>query len=248
MFLRLACLFLPAYFFTLAPTAAQELRGEASYYADKFHGRPTSTGEKYDKNDFTAANKDFPVGSILRVTRADNGRSVDVRVNDCGPHRKGRIVDLSRAAAEKIGLIRDGVALVELKLIQLGDQGFPCRDGSRLSVKPVDTNLTSGAQEEPEPKAVSESIPIVNYESIPPAQPDQSSTRYWVQFGAYKRVENARTQYPIIQESGLENLRIVKDGSIHRLVAGPYADRFSAEALQYYLEKEKKLKGVVSSF
>lgn len=246
MLFRSACLFLCCFLFTLPAITAQELRGEASYYADKFHGRPTSTGEKYDKNAFTAANKDFPVGSILRVTRADDGRSVDVRVNDCGPHRRERVVDLSRAAAQKIGLIRDGVTQVELKLIRLGEEGFPCGSGTRTAMT-VDTELTPKGHEIQHEETAA-AIPIVSYEAIPSAAEAESSTRYWVQFGAFKQIENARTQYKIIQQSGLENLQIVKDKAIHRLVAGPYTDRFSADALQYYLEKKKKVKGVVSSF
>ncbi len=243
MVFRLLTLLLLTGSFSITSLSAQELRGEASYYADKFHGRPTSTGEKYDKNDFTAANKDFPVGSILRVTRVDDGRSVDVRVNDCGPHRKGRVVDLSRAAAEKIGLIRDGVTQVELKLIKLGDQGFPCGN-SRPTTQPRSVESPSATPAAPDPV-----IPVVTYEQASTTSVASAATQYWVQFGAYSRVENARTQYEVIQQSGLENLQILKDKkNLHRLVAGPYTDRFSAEALQYYLEKEKKLKGVIRSF
>jgi rare lipoprotein A len=244
MVFRLFTLLLLTGGFSITSLSAQELRGEASYYADKFHGRPTSTGEKYDKNDLTAANKDFPVGSILRVTRVDDGRSVDVRVNDCGPHRKGRVVDLSRAAAEKIGLVRDGVTQVELKLIRLGDQGFPCGNNRTTTTQPRSVATSATPQEE-----TSAVVPVVTYDQASTAAVASGATQYWVQFGAYAKVENARTQYEVVSQSGLENLQILKDGkNLHRLVAGPYTDRFSAEALQYYLEKEKKLNGVIRSF
>lgn len=89
--------------------------GEASYYADKFHGRPTASGEKYNKKAFTAAHKTLPFGTKVRVTNTANGKSVDVIINDRGPFKKGRIIDLSRAAAQKIGLLQSGVAKVTVE-------------------------------------------------------------------------------------------------------------------------------------
>jgi len=79
--------------------------GIASYYADKFHGRPTASGEKYNKHDFTAAHRTLPMGSVVRVSRAGTDISVEVRINDCGPHKSNRIIDLSKAAAKKLDLL-----------------------------------------------------------------------------------------------------------------------------------------------
>lgn len=87
-------------------------KGNASYYADKFHGRKTANGERFSNNDMTAAHRTFPFGTRLRVTNQHNGESVDVRVNDRGPFIKGRIVDLSKAAARKINMIGAGVVPV----------------------------------------------------------------------------------------------------------------------------------------
>ena len=89
--------------------------GVASYYGRKFHGRPTASGERFDMNGFTAAHKTLPFGTKLKVTNTSTGRSVVVRVNDRGPFVRGRTIDLSRAAAEKIGLIARGHGLVELE-------------------------------------------------------------------------------------------------------------------------------------
>jgi rare lipoprotein A len=75
--------------------------GNASYYADKFHGRSTASGERYNKNELTAAHRTLPMGSIVRVTHARNGQSVEVRINDCGPHRAGRVIDLSKSCGRK---------------------------------------------------------------------------------------------------------------------------------------------------
>lgn len=90
-------------------------KGEASYYANKFHGRPTASGEKYNKNKFTAAHRTLPFGTMVEVTNLTNGKSVTVKINDRGPHKKSRIIDLSRAAAEQIDLIKAGIAQVEIR-------------------------------------------------------------------------------------------------------------------------------------
>lgn len=100
------------------PSGTEE-RGGASYYADKLAGRPTASGEPYEPAALTAAHRTLPLGTIVLVTRVKSGRSVEVRINDRGPHARGRIVDLSRKAAEAIDLVRDGVADVVLRVISL---------------------------------------------------------------------------------------------------------------------------------
>jgi rare lipoprotein A len=92
--------------------------GQGSYYADKFRGRPTASGTPYRPSKLTAAHNTLPFGTKIRVTNARTGRSVKVVVNDRGPHVKGRIVDLSKRAARKIGLVDAGVAPVRLKVVR----------------------------------------------------------------------------------------------------------------------------------
>ncbi|MEM9921098.1 MAG: septal ring lytic transglycosylase RlpA family protein [Bacteroidota bacterium] len=91
--------------------------GLASYYGDYLHGRPTASGEKYDLKKFTCAHRQLDFGTMVKVTRTDNNRYVIVRVNDRGPFVKGRIVDLSRAAANHIGLDKDGITKVKLEIL-----------------------------------------------------------------------------------------------------------------------------------
>jgi rare lipoprotein A len=91
--------------------------GIASYYAAKFHGRRTASGEKFSQKVLTAAHLTLPFGTLLKVTNLQNMKSVIVRVNDRGPHVRGRIVDLSRAAAELIGMRHTGTARVELEIL-----------------------------------------------------------------------------------------------------------------------------------
>ncbi len=89
-------------------------RGRASWYGEPFHGRRTASGEIFNMNDLTAAHKTLPFGTRLRVRNPVTGQEVLVRVNDRGPHVAGRIIDLSRAAAAQIGLLRAGTTTVVL--------------------------------------------------------------------------------------------------------------------------------------
>ena len=93
------------------------IEGRASWYGAKFHGRKTSSGEIYDQNDYTAAHRYLPFGTHLKVTYLRTGKSVTVRVNDRGPHLGGRVIDLSRAAAEAIGLRPHGVGQVSIEVL-----------------------------------------------------------------------------------------------------------------------------------
>lgn len=91
--------------------------GIASYYADSFAGQRTASGEPYRPSALTAAHRSARFGSRIRVHNLGNGREVTVRVNDRGPHVRGRVIDLSRAAAQAIGLRRSGTARVSLTLV-----------------------------------------------------------------------------------------------------------------------------------
>jgi peptidoglycan lytic transglycosylase len=92
-------------------------RGVASWYGKKFHGRKTSSGERYDMYQMTAAHKSLPLPTIVRVTNLNNGRSIVVRVNDRGPFVKNRIIDLSYSAAIELDMTREGTALVEVEAL-----------------------------------------------------------------------------------------------------------------------------------
>jgi rare lipoprotein A len=103
-----------------APSAPQETvlgRGSASYYAAKFDGRRTASGERFDNDAMTAAHRTLPFGTLVRVTNVATGQSVIVRINDRGPFTRGRMIDVSHAAAEELGLVARGHATVELALI-----------------------------------------------------------------------------------------------------------------------------------
>ncbi len=94
-----------------------EESGLASWYGHPYHGRRTASGEVYDMGQMTAAHRTMPFGTWVRVTSVDTGRSVEVRINDRGPFEKGRIIDLSYAAARVLGAVGPGVIRVRLRVI-----------------------------------------------------------------------------------------------------------------------------------
>jgi rare lipoprotein A len=108
-----------------AVSAGHTQTGKASYYHDRFQGRKTASGVRYNKSELTAAHKTLPLGSKVRVTDSRSGKSVVVRINDRGPYAKGRVIDLSRAAARQIGLVNKGVAKVKVEVLSV-----PKRRGS----------------------------------------------------------------------------------------------------------------------
>lgn len=99
-----------------------QLEGIASYYADEFHGRKTASGETYDMNALTAAHRTLPFNSRVRVTNRENGRSVVVRINDRGPFKGDRVIDLSLAAAKALGMIPRGTASVTIDVVEAGTE------------------------------------------------------------------------------------------------------------------------------
>ena len=99
------------------------VEGVASYYGDEFAGRLTANGERYDPGEYTAAHRTLPFGTIVRVTRRTTGDWVLVRINDRGPYgKRKRLIDLSKQAARRLGMLRDGVAKVRAEVLELGER------------------------------------------------------------------------------------------------------------------------------
>lgn len=190
-------------------------RGYASWYGKKFHGRLTANGERYDMFGMTAAHKTLPLPSYVRVTDLDNGKSVVVRVNDRGPFHSDRIIDLSYAAAAKLGLIGHGTSKVELELLD------PATYSSAEPVAPSPT---------PEEMASVSAIP---------AAPLGPSAGY-LQVGAYIDPINAASLRDSLQSQGFSSVRIRitdrSDTPIHRVVIGPFRSQEEARATRNRLD------------
>jgi rare lipoprotein A len=103
--------------------------GEASWYGPGFHGEKTANGEIFNQNKLTAAHRTLPLGTKAKVTNFKNGKSVDVKINDRGPYAGDRVIDLSRAAAKKLGMEKEGVSIVKIEInpARKGGEGASAR-------------------------------------------------------------------------------------------------------------------------
>ncbi len=120
-----------------SPSSSWSEEGLASWYGgdDGFEGKPTASGEIYDSSEMTAAHRDLPLGTVVDVTSLDNGRRVQVRINDRGPFVHGRVIDLSREAASQLGLIGPGVGPVRITIVARGPVPTPSPPGGQWAVQ-----------------------------------------------------------------------------------------------------------------
>ncbi len=165
--------------------------GYASWYGTRFHGRLTANGEVYDMNKMTAANRTLPFGTRVLVTNLENGKSCEVVINDRGPFVAGRIIDLSRAAAEAIGLAGQGVAKVKLHILKLGD-------GARVAASASAT-------------AAASSLPVATTAQATSGSP------VIVQIGAFRDLGNAVRLKDLLDKNGFNPL-YERSGEITRVV------------------------------
>ena len=176
--------------------------GTASWYGRPYHGRRTSNGERYDMNRISAAHKRLPFDTWVRVTNLKNKKTVDVRINDRGPFVKGRIIDLSRAAAKKIDMIGPGTARVRIKVVAMpGTRYRPGRRNRRDEVSAeasAPVSPPSPPAQPPEPNQPPEGFPTpelrrdpYNEELESEGDPCAVTSYFGVQVGAFAVIENA---------------------------------------------------------
>ncbi|MGH7206045.1 MAG: septal ring lytic transglycosylase RlpA family protein [Nitrospiraceae bacterium] len=126
-------------------------RGIASWYGADFHGLATASGEVYDMEALTGAHRTLPLGTVVKVTNVVNGKQVLVRINDRGPYVKGRIVDLSHAAARALGMVADGITPVQLEVLEVAGYG---ETGWLAAVVEAIMQVRSFTKLEPRPESV----------------------------------------------------------------------------------------------
>lgn len=204
-------------------------RGIASWYGNKFHGYMTSSFEPYDMYQFSAAHKSLPLPSYARVTNLDNGKSVIVRVNDRGPFHENRLIDLSYAAAVKIGVWPKGTGLVEVRAI----------DPARPDALPP-TRIAAAAP----PALVRPAGPAApaRSDAPPPAAVDSAGkSRIYLQLGAFGDRANAERALANARRAGLDRVDIqstaVDGRTVHRVRVGPLADVDAADAMTARVER-----------
>lgn len=227
-------------------------RGIASWYGTKFHGRLTSTREPYDMFQLTAAHKTLPLPAYARVTNLENGRSTIVRINDRGPFVGDRIIDLSYAAAVKLGMHIQGTAKVDVQVL-MPDDPLPAPD-TLLAAQPVPAAqpTSAAAPATPTPAGVSVrgiggDAPIAPVTELPPVAPplpadavgmalgDALGPRLWLQLGAFGARENAERLRERLLEAGFSDATVASEelpqGTVFRVKLGPLADAGGAEAV-----------------
>ena len=196
-------------------------RGIASWYGKKFHGQKTSIGEPYDMFSMTAAHPTMAIPSYARVTNPANGRSVVVRVTDRGPFHADRIMDLSYAAAHRLGYINNGSTLVEVESIIPGDT-------TTLAFMPIKPPVTENRDE-------IETLAVRLMNETPPSTARASSPPpavVYLQLGAFSNTDNAESlRSHLARELDWlnEGIIVIPGGSLYRVQVGPYPNRSEAE-------------------
>lgn len=189
--------------------SAYRERGLASWYGNKFNGHNTSNGERYDMFAMTGAHKTLPIPSYVRVTNLDNGKSVVVRINDRGPFHQGRIIDLSYAAAQRIGILRAGTGRVEVEIALPGDAA------------PIPRRADASA-----PKHIEPALPAGTYLQIGAFGQKVSAQQFAASVGS-------KLTYPVIINS------IEQPKPIHRVRVGPFTDAKNLQEARNQLSRIK---------
>jgi rare lipoprotein A len=199
-------------------------RGVASWYGRKFHGQKTSTGETYDMYAMTAAHPTLPLPSYARVTSVASGRSVVVRVNDRGPFLHGRIIDLSYAAAHRIGIAQNGSGEVDVQAILPANVAQ-----SPSAMQPLPPVATAGPITAPLAPSPAPSN-AGRDPDMPPVAPGAGG--YSVQLGAFANFANAQAFLAHAQNqlaTAQVEAKIRQAGGLYRVIIGPYPVRADAE-------------------
>ena len=133
--------------------------GISSWYGSKFHGRKTANGETFDMNEISAAHRTLQMPSWVRVTNLENGRTLNVRINDRGPYAHGRIIDLSRRASQLLGFQKQGTARVRVKVLGPESRSAAARMRGQVEIANVGSPITVDSL--PKPKVSSQSLPVL---------------------------------------------------------------------------------------
>ncbi|SJN11964.1 Rare lipoprotein A precursor [Halomonas citrativorans] len=196
-------------------------QGLASWYGEKFHGYATSNGEIYDMYKMSAAHRSLPLPTFARVTSLDSGQSVVVRVNDRGPFHSDREIDLSYAAAARLGILDNGTGRVKVEAIE-PDRWLAERGGAPASAAPVANapvaEPASSAATQRAPAAVPQTAPSVS--SNNPSEGEVSGG-YYLQIAALESADSARKLSQRLKNELPHSVRVMNEANVHRVQVGP---------------------------
>ena len=218
-------------------------RGQASWYGKKFHGRKTSSGERYDMHRMTAAHKSLPLPTYVLVTNLENGRSAVVKVNDRGPFAGNRIIDLSYAAAQRLDMVNAGTAHVEVRSIDPRDHGKDAQELLRLASVDVDMRRPKRASAlAARPSSLRKASAFLDSSSTSAAGRRSAVAGggervFFLQVGAFGSLDNAtqlKTQLTRRVEAPVSVRAAETSGAsapLYRVQVGPVRSRHDADAL-----------------
>ncbi|MBT8137240.1 MAG: septal ring lytic transglycosylase RlpA family protein [Gammaproteobacteria bacterium] len=204
-------------YFPITDATGYRERGVASWYGGKFHGRKTANGERYDMYQYTAAHKTLPLPTWVRVTNLRNGTEIVVKVNDRGPFVKNRLIDLSYAAALRLGMVDAGTTLVEVEMIDPPAEAAVITAASRPAAPaPPPATVTN-------PPATVTSPPAGVQD--PARRKSDMATSLYVQVGAFGDVANAQRLQASLYNAGLTGVRVnsgyMQEIPVYRVQIGP---------------------------
>lgn len=206
-------------------------RGIASWYGKKFHGQKTSIGETYDMFAMTAAHPTLALPSYVRVTNVGNGRSVVVRVNDRGPFHADRIIDLSYAAAHRLGYVNNGSTQVEVEAVLPTEPTSPLYADARQAPLPAKSPAPPADHDDFE--QLMTQLAVDGTAATKPADTVNGGSKgLFLQLGAFSNADNAESlRSHLARELDWlsEGIQIQVNGGIHRVHLGPYSSRSDAE-------------------
>lgn len=214
---------------TLRSSRGYVERGIASWYGRKFHGRKTSSGERFDMYAMTAAHKSLPLPTYVLVTHLENGRQVVVRVNDRGPFHANRLIDLSYAAARKLGIFGNGTGFVEVRAVGPGTEPLQvARAAAPSAPAPAVRPARSLEPEEAPPEQTTNHVPA-------PAPAPPMTVRLFLQAGAFSERVNAERLSdrlrPVAGKLVYVSPIIVDGTALYRVRVGPIPDVVKADQL-----------------
>lgn len=175
-----------------------------SYYAEAFHGKKTSNGETFNMNAFTCAHKTLPFNTILKITNLNNGKTVQVRVNDRGPFVVGREADMSKAAAIQLGMIGTGTCKARIEIVKLG----PDTKRSRQTAESAAKMMAKKGE------VISTALPVVSK----PSKTYEPGTYWDIQVGAFSTRDAANKLAQKLLKQGFKNIVFQKTSTVVRVV------------------------------
>jgi rare lipoprotein A len=222
--------------------------GKCGFYADSYHGRPTASGENYNKDALTCSHKTLAFNTKIRVTRTDNSKSVVVRVNDRGPHIEGYVTDVSGAAAKELDLVKAGSARVKIEVVEsaqsastndatlAGATTQPANNQSKTSAATPTTASNTSPQTTEKKAAPSSSLFKVDIK-------ESEKKGFGVQIASLKDangvmpfMKDLQTNYP--NKVLVNVIRDELNQSTYKIFVGPFPDKTSAETAQKTIAKK----------